>query len=387
MKILVLAQVFPPRRGGSGQWLFELYRRLSKDVHFVAGTTNGDETFDRQAGLSIERMPLDFSTWGVSSVRGAAQYARTLMRVRRVASQVGARAIHCGKSLPEGLIGAAIGRMSSLPFLIFVHGEELTLAAASWELRRLTGVVLRRAHTIVANSQHTKQLLVESWSASAEKIVVMHPGVDTTKFVPAAPSVAVRQRLGWSGRRVILTVGALQKRKGQDMMIRALPSIRARCPDVLYSIAGEGWERQYLEELARSCGVVDAVQFRGAPAETELIESYQQCDVFALPNRKVGWDFEGFGIVLLEAQACGRPVIAGRSGGTAETMEAGRTGEIVSCDEPEELAAVIARLLDDPNRRAAFGAAARQWVCEHFDWDTLSRQASAIFTQRESEPA
>ena len=124
----------------------------------------------------------------------------------------------------------------------------------------------------------------------------------------------MRARLEWTGRRVVLTVGALQKRKGQDMMIRALPAIRQRCPDVLYAIVGEGWERPYLESLVAELSVADLVQFRATPADDELIECYQQCDLFALPNRQVGWDFEGFGIVLLEAQACGKPVVTGQSG-------------------------------------------------------------------------
>src|SRR5262249_56405909 len=137
-------------------------------------------------------------------------------------------------------------------------------------------------------------------------VTVRHPGVDTGGFVPAPPDPAARARLGWHGRRVILTVGALQKRKGQDMLIRALPAIRARCPEVLYAVAGEGWERPYLEALVDELGVRGAVQFRGIPEDDDLIRCYQQCDLFALPNRRIGWDFEGFGIVLLEAQACGK---------------------------------------------------------------------------------
>src|SRR4029453_2663396 len=126
----------------------------------------------------------------------------------------------------------------------------------------------------------------------------------------------VRKELGRTGRQVVLTVGALQKRKGQDMMIRALPAIRRRCPDVLYAMIGEGWERPYLDKLVADHGVGDLVQFRGTPTDDEMIRCYQQCDLFALPNRQVGWDLEGFGIVLIEAQACGKPVVAGTSGGT-----------------------------------------------------------------------
>jgi phosphatidylinositol alpha-1,6-mannosyltransferase len=180
---------------------------------------------------------------------------------------------------------------------------------------------------------------------------------------------------------VILTVGALQKRKGQDMLIRALPAIRHRCPDVLYSIAGEGWERPSLESLVAECDVADLVQFRGMPGDAELVACYQQCDLFALPNRRVGWDFEGFGIVLLEAQACGKPVIAGRSGGTAETIDPSRTGEIVDCDAPDLLAGLAADLLQDDTRRERMGTLARQWVVEHFAWDVLSRQAADLFSR------
>ncbi len=174
---------------------------------------------------------------------------------------------------------------------------------------------------------------------------------------------------------MILTVGALQKRKGQDMLIRALPAIRARVPNVLYAIAGEGWERGYLEALAREQGVDDIVQFNGAPPLPELLEHYQQCNLFALPNRRVGWDFEGFGIVLLEAQSCGKAVIAGRSGGTAETMDPGVTGELVDCEAPEALGETIAGLLNAPGRLADMGARARQWAVSRFDWSVLGRES------------
>jgi phosphatidylinositol alpha-1,6-mannosyltransferase len=376
VRILALAQVFPPKNGGSGRWLWELYRHLpAADVRVVAGAVDGDADFDRTAELPISRLPLDFASWGLGSVRSALEYARAFVRVRSFATRIGPDVIHCGKALPEGLIAAAVGAVRRTPFVVFVHGEEITLAAESRELNRLTRSVLKRASGIVANSESTKQLLVQSGIATPQRVVVIHPGVDTTRFTPAPSSAATRARLGWTDRRVVLTVGALQKRKGQDMLIRALPAIRARVTNVLYAIAGEGWERAYLENLAREHGVDDVVQFRGAPAFAELVECYQQCDLFALPNRQVGWDFEGFGIVLLEAQACGRPVIAGRSGGTAETMELGATGELVDCQTPDALAEAVIRLLETPDRLAAMGKRAREWTVARFDWAVLAREA------------
>jgi phosphatidyl-myo-inositol dimannoside synthase len=384
VKILLLTEVFPPRKGGSGRWLWELYRRLPGiETYVVAGEFAGADAFDRDAELPIQRLPIYLSHWGVWNPRGAYEYARVVYKIRRVMSRVRPDVIHCGKCLPEGLIAAVIRRWSGVPFTCYAHGEELTLARTSAELRWLTAKVLREADLVIANSEHTKQLLTRDWKLSEHKIAVMHPGVDTKIFRPAARDMAVRARLGWTDRRVVLTVGALQKRKGQDMLIRALPAIRQQCPDVLFAMAGEGWEQAYLEGLAREVNVLDLVQFRGIPDEAELVECYQQCDLFALPNRQVGWDIEGFGIVLLEAQSCGKAVIAGKSGGTAEAMQADRTGALVECDTPDRLGRVVTELLQDRERAKAMGQHGRAWVVERFDWDALSRTAVELFTRTE----
>ena len=370
---LLLTEVFPPQKGGSGRWLWELYRRQPRgDVHVIAGNWLGSAEFDSTADLDIERVALRFSNWGVSRPRAAREYARAFFRVHRAVRRNRPAAIHCGKSLPEGLIAYAIHRLMGVPYWCYAHGEELTLARMSSELRWLNDKVLSNAARIVANSQHSKDMLVNDWRVPGERITVVHPGVDTTRFCPSPRDAALRARLGWHNRQVVLTVGALQKRKGQDMFIRALPAIRRRCPTVLYTMIGEGWEREYLDGLVREYDVADAVQFRGAPDDAELLQCYQQCDLFALPNRRVEWDFEGFGIALLEAQACGKPVVAGLSGGTAETMKVPETGALVACETPQPLADTVCALLADPERRAAMGERAREWVVSTFDWDVVA---------------
>ena len=386
MRTLLLTEVFPPRKGGSGRWLWELYRRLPDlDLHVAAGATAGDEAFDRTHQLRLRRLPLYFSNWGVWDLKGASHYLRALPGFAAALLRTRPQIIHCGKSLPEGILALLARRLGGIPFACYAHGEELTLATTSGQLRRWNQRVLAAASGVIANSEHTKALLVREWGVPAAKVRVMHPGVDTSVFVPEPRTAAARERLGWSGRTVVLTVGALQKRKGQDMMIRALPEIRRQCPDILYVMIGEGWERGYLDALVAECGVADAVQFRGIPSDDELIECYQQCDLFVLANRQVGWDFEGFGIVLLEAQACGRPVIAGRSGGAPETVDEGRSGELVSGDSPEAIAAAVTRLLHAPELREAMGARGRAWVVERFDWSVLTRQARDVFASIASD--
>jgi phosphatidylinositol alpha-1,6-mannosyltransferase len=356
-------------------------------VVVAAGQADGAAAFDRTAPMAIVRVGLDFARLGALSLRGAAGYCRAFLAVRRLAAARRADALHCGKCVPEGVLGAAVRWTGGPPYSCYIHGEVLGLAATSREFRLLTRLALSSAERLIANSRHSRDLLIQEWAVPPEKIVVMHPGVDTQRFVPAPLDAAARERLGWAGRRVILTVGALQKRKGQDMMIRALPAIRAACPDVLYAMVGEGWERDYLEALAAEHGVSDAVRFSGIASEAALVEQLQQCDLFALPNRRVGWDFEGFGIALIEAQACGRPVIAGQSGGAPETIIPGETGELVPCDTPEPLAAAAIGLLNDPDRRRAMGEAGRRWVVSQFSWEILAQQAATHFTAGRRQPA
>ena len=372
--------MFPPQTGGSGRWLWELYRRLDGvDVHVAASESPGDAAFDAVSALPVSRVPLRFGNWGVVNPRNLAQYWRAFGRLNSVVARFKPDVLHCGKCLPEGLLAVAINRRHGVPFACYAHGEELTLASASSELRRLTRLVLRASSQIIANSSFTRQVLTNEWGVSPDKVAVMHPGVDTRQFTPAAPDPPVRSRLGWTGRRVVLTVGALQKRKGQDTMIRALPKILMACPDVLYAVAGEGWERPYLEQLVDDLHLREVVQFRGTPTDDELVACYQQCDLFALPNRQIGWDVEGFGMVLVEAQACGKPVIAGKSGGTADTLRPGETGELVDATSPDAVADAVVRLLTDTARAELMGTRARTWAVEHFEWGLMVAQATVLF--------
>jgi phosphatidylinositol alpha-1,6-mannosyltransferase len=174
----------------------------------------------------------------------------------------------------------------------------------------------------------------------------------------------------------------LQARKGHAQLVAALPRIIERVPDALYAIVGEGETRPQLESLIASLGLAEHVRLMGELRDEALVGAMQQCDLFALPNIEVNGDFEGFGMVLVEAQACGRPVIAGRSGGTGETLRDRETGRLVDCRDATALADAAAELLADDAARRRMGEAGRRWVERQFDWPALARQSRAIFTER-----
>jgi phosphatidyl-myo-inositol dimannoside synthase len=387
MTTLLITEIFPPQIGGSGRWFWEVYRRLPRGQFLIAaGEQSGQESFDRTHDLRLVRLPLKLSSFSVLGWSYLRDYWRPLRKLARLVRAERVRMVHCGRCLPEGLLALALRHWTGVEFACYVHGEDMTLTGTSRELTWLTRRVIRRAAFLIANSENTARILREDWGVAGQRVFVMHPGVDTGTFTPAAPDPAARARLGWGKRRVVLTVGRLQKRKGQDMMIRALSAIRGIVADVLYAVVGNGEERGALRMLARSEGVEDCVQFLGEVGDAGLLECYRQCDLFALPNREVGKDIEGFGMVLVEAQACGKPVIAGASGGTGETMRVGETGYVVPCDGPERLASLVPELLQDPSRLERMGAAARRWVQERFDWQTLSREAAQLFLRGSAAP-
>lgn len=379
-KILLLTEVFPPQHGGSGRWFWEIYSRFpTAVVQVAAGQYPDAEGFDEQHHLEISRLPLTLSTWGVASWVGFKGYWNSVRKVLKIVRRDRITMLHTGRSLPEGVMAMTVKMLTGVPYVCYVHGEDINTAWSSRELVMLTRQALHRANFCIANSHNTARLLREDWDVPETNIQIIHPGVDTQRFLPAARSEEARQALKWGDRPVILTVGRLQQRKGHDILLQSLPAIKATFPNVLYSIIGDGQERSRLQKLVEELKLQDNVEFRGETTDSELVSCYQQCDLFALPNREVDGDIEGFGMVLLEAQACGTPVLAGDSGGTAETMCVGETGVVVDCTTTEKLSAAILELLSDDERRARMGAAARNWVVERFDWSALAREAARLF--------
>jgi phosphatidylinositol alpha-1,6-mannosyltransferase len=387
MTRLLLSDNFPPKTGGSGRWFWELYRRLpAKEYVIAAGEDPRQAEFDAAHRLRVHRLPLTLRSWGLRSFAGLAGYWRATRRVGKLARAEGVTMVHVGRCLPEGVMALALKWRYRLPYLCYVHGEDITTAHESREYVWLVRRVVGNAECLIANSGNTARILREEWEVPAERVRILHPGVDTKYFTPAAADPAARARLGWGDRPVVLTVGRLQKRKGHDVMIKALRTIRQSAPGVLYAIAGDGEERAALEALVESEGASEHVRFHGEIGDAELLTCYQQCDLFSLPNRQVGRDIEGFGMVLLEAQSCGKPVLAGASGGTAETMRIPQTGRVVNCDEQGPLAAEVVALLSDPELRERMGRSARAWVVERFDWDSLRVQADQLFRSGKAPP-
>ena len=378
-KILLLTENFPPIEGGSGRWFWELYSRLSKDnVLIMAHNVKGSAEFDSTHNLQILRVPMNSSEWGLKSVTGLKFYWRMVKQVRLIVKEYGIDEIHCGRVIHEGVIAWLVKKLTGTPFLCYVHGEDVETAATSREQALLVKRVCASSKMLICNSKNSEKLVVSLGFSNSIKCVVLHPGVDTTRFVPAPVNNDFRQHMGWSGKRVLLTVGRLQRRKGQDFLIKAMPELIAQFPDLYYAVVGRGECEQELKQSVIDNKLEAHVGIYTDLDDEALIQCYQQCDVFILPNRTIGNDIEGFGMVLVEAQACAKPVIAGDSGGTAETMIIGKTGEIIDCSSPQKLASELSKVLINPDFES-YGDSGLSHVQQKLDWQAHVDKARELF--------
>lgn len=381
MSILLLSEIFPPKHGGSGRWFFELYRRLTPGSVTILTHDNQDpeqQQIDKAYPQHIIRQPMTSKSWGLKSITGLGFYGRMLYQALKH-KPANLSQIHCGRTIHEGFTGLILSKLLRKPLICYVHGEDIEVARSSRELAFMVRQVLKGSTKLICNSNNTKNLLTEHWQIPVDQIAVLHPGVDEQRFIPVPADDDFRQQQGWQQRIVCLTVGRLQKRKGHDRMIMALPQIVAKYPQFLYVIVGNGEELPALKQLVQQYQVEPYVQFKAEITDPELIQCYQQCDFFILPNRAEGNDIEGFGMVLVEAQAAGKPVIAGDSGGTRETMLVGTTGLIADCTIPTKISEAVFQLIQTKNEDIFSGKKCRELVLENFTWRNHAINAHAIF--------
>ena len=378
-KTLLLTENFPPKEGGSGRWFWELYSRLPNDkVLIVANDTPEGREFDKTHELDIVRIELESTEWGLASTKGLGFYWETIRKVLKLIKEYGIEEVHCGRVIPEGVIARALKLLAGARYNCFVHGEDVETAATSREHSLIVKNVCKNASMLICNSENTANIVRKLGFDSGSKCEVLHPGVDTSRFEVAAPDTSFRQKMGWSGKRVLLTVGRLQRRKGQDFLIKSMPTLLNEFPDLFYAVVGRGECYDELISLVDQHELHDKVCVYPDMDDEALIKCYQQCDIFILPNRTIGNDIEGFGMVLVEAQVCGKPVIAGDSGGTRETMNIGKTGHIIDCSSTENLLNGLSPILRNPEIVDGEVNIA-DYAKNRFNWDQHVAKAKRLF--------
>ena len=257
---------------------------------------------------------------------------------------------------------------------MFVYAYEIRRKRRQRPIARL----LRGARMVIACSEFTRKEAVDL-GVAPERTRVLYPGVDAQRFSPLGDH---RPQNTDHRPPVLLSVSRLADMyKGHDTAIRSLALVHAKVPNARYVIAGGGPLRDYLLRVADSRGMATSVQFLGEVPDAALPDLYRSADVLVTLSRESGsgGGAEGFGIVCLEAAACGIPIVAGRSGGLPDAVEDGVSGILVDPTDVGAAAEALVSLLMDPGRARAMGEAGRKRVLERFTWERMATDARRMF--------
>ncbi|MFP6891485.1 MAG: glycosyltransferase family 4 protein [Nitrospinota bacterium] len=349
MKLLVCAAAYPPSVGGVQTLSARLAGALARRGHRVRVLARGEA---EDSVVDAETAPAVVSRVGWKPMLWP-RLAGEIFGDRPEALLLTHRA--------DFLRPALAARRLGIPFAVIVHGNEVYGSPRRAQLI----AALSRADAVIAVSRYALGRLKELGLRAARAVAIPN-GVSFEAFGPRADGEIVRRNRGLEGKKVILSVGRLQAVKGFDAVIRALPLILREVPETVYMIVGGGPEGIPLWALAKELEVDDRVIFTGEVPLGELGRGehayYQACDVFAMPSREdsATGQVEAFGIAHLEAGACGRPVVGGRSGGSSEAVAEGESGLLADPENTEDVAGAIVRILNTPELAASMGEAGRR---------------------------
>ena len=364
-KCLIIATNFPPIRGGSAV----VYENLCKfGLNSIIALTawRSYTTGEEIAGWRQRDQTAPFWTYRIELLRpslsvrhGLASRAisfllqdlplmfRVFWKTRSIVRKYRIKIICIGELVYGGWLVLACRYLLGCKVVTYIHGEEITVTGNS-RSERMKRAYLEFSDMVIAVSRFTRDILVKQMKVEPNKIILIENGVDLNRFREKPRSAELLERHGLEGKHILLSVGRLVERKGYDKMLMALPQILERHRDVHYVVVGEGPFRAELERIAAREGVINHITFVGQVSDEELADYYSLGDIFVLPNREMpDGDTEGFGLVYLEANACGKPVISGRAGGVLDAVQDGINGLTVDGNDPSSIAAAILRLLED----------------------------------------
>ncbi len=364
MKHVLVTNDFPPKIGGIQSLLWEWWRRLPPESFAVLTSPyEGADEFDQSQPYRIERTT---EPWLLP-------HPWMVRRIDQLADDFGADRVVLDPAVPLGLVGPSL----RLPYDLVLHGAEVTVPGRLPGTRQALAYTLGGATSIIAAGGYPAAE-AERAAGRSLPITVVPCGVDPDTFHPLdePERAAAREHFGIPvDAELVVGVSRLVPRKGFDTAIRAVARMARTRPDLVLAIAGGGRDDARLRRLADE---LDApVRFLGRVPNADLPPLYACADVFTMlcRNRWGGLEQEGFGIVFVEAAACGVPQVAGNSGGAAEAVLDGETGYVI--DEPESTQAVVdalTTLLDDDALRARMAARSRERALDDFAYDVLARR-------------
>ena len=369
-KLLVLTELFLPTKGGTAVWAAEVYKRLGgKGIHIVTADVPGADEVDSAHPNTVHRIDLKRVAWLRPESLG--MYAKFFFKSLMLALTHRFDALHAFRALPEGLVAWLVARLTFRPVVIYAHGEELTTWGRGGKYKAMR-FALRHADRVIANSTYTRDTLA-TMGVDPHRIRLVHPGVDLARFRPGLDTTGLRESLGIAAHdKLVFAIGRLSRRKGFDRLVEAVARLRNEGMPVRCVLAGIGEDAEYLDGFIAKLSMNGIVHRIGPVAEVDLPRWMNACDLVVMPNREINGDTEGFGMIFIEAGACGKPVVGGRAGGVPSAVEDGVTGLLVNGDDPEDVHRGVKRILSEPAWARGLGEAGMLRARERFSWERVA---------------
>jgi phosphatidyl-myo-inositol dimannoside synthase len=369
-RTLIVTNDFPPRTGGIESFVLAMAQRLAGEVVVHTARQHGDRDYDRQLPFEVVRDPSRLMVPTPAISRRSAQLARAR----------GCDRAWFGAAAPLGLMAPRLRDAGVERTVATTHGHEIWWSSVPGARRALRAIGERNDVLTYLGEYCRSRIARPLTPAARSRMVQLTPGVDDTAFRPGCGGDEVRRRYGLSDRPVVVCVSRMVARKGQDVLVKALPSIQRSVPGAALLLVGDGPHRGAVEKLVRERGLEADVVLTGRVPWHETPSYFDAGDIFAMPTRTrlLGLEPEALGICYLEAAATGLPVVAGDSGGAPDAVLEGENGFVVDGRDVEQVADRCSQLLLDRELSARFGARGRQWVAQRWRWDDLALRLDRI---------
>lgn len=288
--------------------------------------------------------------------------------------------IQCSRPVLMGVVGLAVKIRFGHPYVVYIHGSELLTQSKRFNRKKLFGLVMSHADLVIANSNYTRSEANKICRITDIKVINL--GAELDVFYPEKKKMTIMQKYKIApNSKILLTIGHLVPRKGHDNVIRSLPEILDKHPEVYYLIVGQGPDKDRLTKIAKELKVLSNVRFCGFIPNEELRDYFNVCDIFVMPNREEHRDVEGFGIVFLEANACKKPVIGGNSGGVPDAIEDGKTGFLVDPYNIVDIKDKLMFLIENPDIANEMGENGFKKVIEKSNWQSVCQSINKLIFQ------
>jgi phosphatidylinositol alpha-1,6-mannosyltransferase len=338
---LLLSGDFPPTSGGEARFFSNLFFFLpTANKAVITPFVKGAQEIDKSFPFQIKRIHVGRNR--LLKILAPLVYFYSVFSFKKKKPL-----IHCAQVMIAGMAGWLTKFFLGFPYVVYPHGAEF-LKYIRFPLNVILKMILKDADKIITNSYYTTSH-VKKLGIPENRIMQTLLGVDTRKFYPSPPDAEISKKYGLKGKKTIITVCRLIERKGVDMVISALPQVLQTIPEAVFLIVGTGEDKERLEGIAQGKRVRDKVIFAGNVSDKTLVGLLNLSTLYAMPSREMldKAMVEGFGISYIEASACGKPVIGGRSGGVSDAVVDGVTGILVNPEDVNEIAQTIITLVND----------------------------------------